>query len=106
MFRTNDGPNRHLDFVLSGHTFTISAVVLRLDAPGTYPMLLGRPWLHMTNIKQHWQRNMISFRHEKTKVPVATEEGIPTPKDTTPYMLKLSTCSTVWPMKKSQLLGG
>ena len=52
---------RHLDFMLGGHMFTILAVVLRLEAPGAYPMLLGR-WLRTTNIKQHWQCNMISFR--------------------------------------------
>ena len=44
---------RHLDFMLGRHLFTISAVVLHLEAPGAYPMLLGRPWLRTTNIKQH-----------------------------------------------------
>ena len=58
----------HLDFTLGGHMFTISAIVLRLEAQGAYPMLLGRPWLCTTNIKQHWQRNMISFRRGKTNV--------------------------------------
>ena len=47
------GLTRHLDFMLGGHMFTISTVVLRLEAPGAYPMLLGRPWLRKTNIKQH-----------------------------------------------------
>ena len=59
---------RHLDFTLGGHMLTISAVILRLEAQGAYPMLLGRPWLRTTNIKQKWQRNMISFRRGKTKV--------------------------------------
>ena len=59
---------RHLDFTLGGHMFTISVVVLGLEAHGAYPMLLGRPWLCTANIKQHWQRNMISFRRGKTKV--------------------------------------
>ena len=31
----------HLGFTLGGHMFTISAFVLRLEAPGAYPMLLG-----------------------------------------------------------------
>ena len=64
--------------------FTISAVVLRLEAQGAYPMLLGRPWLRTTNIKQHWQRNMISFRRGKTKVRIITEERLTTPHNTTP----------------------
>ena len=57
---------RHLSFILGGHTFTILVVVLRLDAPRAYSMLLRRPWLRTANIKQHWQRKMISFRHGKT----------------------------------------
>ena len=35
---------RQLDVSLGGHTFKISAVVLHLDTPGAYPLLLGRPW--------------------------------------------------------------
>ena len=64
--------------------FTISAVVLRLEAPRAYPILLGRPWLRTTNIKQHWQQDMISFRQGKTKARPITEERISTPQNTTP----------------------
>ena len=42
-----------LDVVLGGHTFQISAVVLHLEAPGAYPLLLGRPWLKTTNIRHN-----------------------------------------------------
>ena len=42
---------RQLDFILGVHTFTISIVVLWLDALGAYPLLLGRPWLYTENIK-------------------------------------------------------
>ena len=42
---------RHLSFILGGHTFTILVVVLRLDAPGANPILLGCPCLRMANIK-------------------------------------------------------
>ena len=52
---------RNLEFTLGGHAFTVSAVILRLEAPGSYPFLLGRPWLRTANIKQHWQKNLISF---------------------------------------------
>ena len=47
-------------------------------------MLLGRPWLRTANIKQHWQRNMISFRRGKTKVRVMTEERVPVALHTAP----------------------
>mgnify|MGYP002776911508 CR=1 FL=1 len=42
-----------LDVIIGGHTFQISAVVLKLEAQGAYPLLLGRPWLRTTNIKQN-----------------------------------------------------
>mgnify|MGYP000317721734 CR=1 FL=1 len=64
--------------------FIISVVVLRLEAPRAYPLLLGRPWLWTTSIKQHWQCNMISFRGGKTKARLITEEHISTPQNTTP----------------------
>ena len=44
---------RQLDVVLGGHTFQISAMVLHLEAPRAYPLLLGRPWLKTANIKQN-----------------------------------------------------
>ena len=59
-------------------------VVLRLEAPRAYPMLLGRPWLRTANIKQHWQRNMILFRRGKTKVRVITDERVPVALNTAP----------------------
>ena len=34
---------RQLDVIIGGHTFQISAVVLKLEAQGAYPLLLGRP---------------------------------------------------------------
>ena len=40
-----------LNFVLRGHTFTISTVVLRLEALEAYPLLLRCPYLLTTNIK-------------------------------------------------------
>ena len=75
---------RRLDFILRGHTFMISVVVLLLDALRAYPMLLGRPWLRTANIKQYWQCNMTTFWRGKTKLCVVTEEQVATPKDTTP----------------------
>ena len=43
---------RKLGIIVGGHRFDILAVVLALDAPGTYPILLGRLWLQAANIKQ------------------------------------------------------
>ena len=31
---------RNLDFILGGHAFTVSMVILQLEAPGSYPFLL------------------------------------------------------------------
>ena len=69
---------QNLEFILGGHTFTVSAIVLRLDAPGAYPLLLGRLWLRTANIKQHWRHNTISFCRGKKKFLIITEERITT----------------------------
>ena len=42
-----------LVIVIGRHMIEISAVVLALDAPGEYPILLGRPWLCSVSIKQN-----------------------------------------------------
>ena len=42
---------RKLSIVVGGHLFEISAVVLSLESPGAYALLLGRPWLRSANIK-------------------------------------------------------
>ena len=77
---------RHLDFVLKGHTFTISTIVLSLDAPSAYLIMLGWSWLRTANIKQNWQGNIIYFHRGKTKIYVPIEEHILTTKDTTRSM--------------------
>ena len=61
---------RQLELSIGGHMFQISTIVLKLDALGAHPLLLCRPWLKTTNIKQSWQKNIISFRRGKTKVRV------------------------------------
>ena len=75
---------RKLGIIIGGHRFEISAVVLSLNAPGAYPILLGRPWLRSANIKQSWKHNCISFRRGRTKVRVPTEELATQPKKITP----------------------
>ena len=35
-------------------TFFILAIFLHFEAPSAYTILLGRPWLWTTNIKQNW----------------------------------------------------
>ena len=44
---------RNLDITIGRYPFAISVVMLQLDAPRVYPLLLGRPWLQTTNIKQN-----------------------------------------------------
>ena len=57
---------RDLDVTIGGHAFRISAVVLQLNVQGVYPLLLGRPWLKATNIKQNWNKNVLTFRKART----------------------------------------
>ena len=75
---------RDLDVTIGGHTFGIYAVVLQLKVQGAYPLLLGRPWLRTTHIKQNWQKNVITFRRGKTKVRVGTQPRVTTSKEVTP----------------------
>ena len=71
---------RKLRIVIGGHTFEISTVVLALDTLEAYPILLGRPWLLSSNMKQNWQHNYISFRRDRSKVQVPTQEKPPPPR--------------------------
>ena len=72
---------RKLSIVVEGQLFEISAVVLSLESPRAYPLLLGRPWLRSTNIKQNWQHNNLSFHRGRVKVRVPMEESTPAPKE-------------------------
>ena len=60
-----------LSIIIGGHMFEISAIVLALEAPGAYPLLLGRQWLCSANIKQNWQHNHISFPQGRAKIRVS-----------------------------------
>ena len=82
------GLTQQLDIVIEGHTFQISVVVLRLAAPGVYPLLLGRPWLRMDNIQQNWWKNVLTSRNGKTKIRVLTQEQVATSHDCVPLYAK------------------
>ena len=75
---------RDLEVTIGGHAFWISTMVLQLNAQGAYPLLLGRPWLQTTHIKQNWQRNIITFQHGKAKVRVPTHPRMGASKEWTP----------------------
>ena len=59
---------RQLDVILGGHTFQISVAMLHMEAPRAYPLLLSQSWLKMANIKQNWNRNVLTIRKGKTKI--------------------------------------
>ena len=52
--------------------------MLHLEAPGAYPLLLGRPWLKTTNIKQNWNQNLLTSRKGKNKIRVSTQNKVST----------------------------
>ena len=70
-----------LSIVVGGHLFEIYAVVLSLESPEVYPLLLGRPWLRSANIKQIWQHNNRRFPRGRAKVRVPMEESALAPKE-------------------------
>ena len=59
-------------------------MVLVLEAPGTYPLVLGRPWLRTANIKYNWQHNNISFCQGRAKIRVLMQESTPITREMTP----------------------
>ena len=55
-----------LSIVVGGHLSEIYAVVLSLESPEVYPLLLGRPWLCSANINlQHNVHTMIRTHRER-----------------------------------------
>ena len=75
---------RHLDVIFEGYSFQISTVVLQLDAVGAYPLLLGRTWLKTANIKQNWNKKVLTFWKGKSKIRVSTKEKITTSRQCLP----------------------
>ena len=49
-----------------------------MEAPRAYPLLLSQSWLKMANIKQNWNRNVLTFRKGKTWIRISTQEKINT----------------------------
>ena len=72
------GLSPQLYVILGGHTFQISAVVLHMEAPQAYPLLLGRPCLKTSDIKHNWNKNVLTFTKGKTKIHISTQEKIST----------------------------
>ena len=79
---------RKLEIVVGSYAFEISAIVLALEAPGAYPLLLGRPWLRSANIKQNWQHNHLGFRRGRAKIRVPMQESAPTAKEISPLYVQ------------------
>jgi hypothetical protein len=71
-----------LKMEVCGMNFEIAAVILRMeDISGSYPLLLGRPWLRQARVKQDWQSDRITIRKgkKKLKLSVRTKRGLQTP---------------------------
>ena len=79
---------RQLDVIVGGHSFQILAVVLHLDATGAYLLLLGRPWRKTANIKQNWNKDILTFRKGQSKFRVSTQEKISTSRQCLPVHAK------------------
>ena len=75
---------RQLDIIIGRYNFQISAMVLQLDSVGAYPLFLGRPWVKTANIKQNWNKNVLTFRKGKSKIRVSTKQKITTSRQCLP----------------------
>jgi hypothetical protein len=42
--------------IIARHTYLLNYVVIRVDVENPFPVLLGRPWLYLANVKVDWKR--------------------------------------------------
>ena len=77
-----------LTITVGGHMFKMLAILLALEAPRAYPLLLGQPWYSSANIVQQWQHNNISFCRGHAKIRVPTQESTLPTKSMTPLYLE------------------
>ena len=63
-------------------------MLLALEAPGAYPLLLGQACLRSANMKQNWQHNYLSFGRGRAKVRVPMQESAPAPKEISPLYVE------------------
>ena len=75
---------RELDVIVGVYTFQISTVVLQLDDVGAYPLMLARSWLKTANIKQNWNKKVLTLWKDKSKIRVFTKDKITTSKQCLP----------------------
>jgi hypothetical protein len=41
---------------IAGHTYLLNYMVIRVDVGNPFPVLLGRPWLYLADVKVDWER--------------------------------------------------
>lgn len=59
---------RDLIITVEGLQFTTTFTVLQMEGnEGSYPMLLGRPWLHMAKVKHSWANDRVTLRMGRKK---------------------------------------
>ena len=51
--------------------------------------MLGQPWLKTTNIKQNWNKNVLTFRKGKSKIRVCTNKKITTSRQCLPIHVEV-----------------
>ena len=62
---------RNVEITIAGLKFVTTFTVLRMEGDeGSYPMLLGRPWLRMAGVKHNWADDEIVIRRGKNKKKV------------------------------------
>jgi hypothetical protein len=57
---------------IAGHTYLLNYVVIRVDVGNPFPVLLGRPWLYLADVKVDWKRQ--EFRIGKSEAVLSWQK--------------------------------
>jgi hypothetical protein len=55
------GQLSQLPTTVAGHTYLLNYVIICVDVGTPFPILLGRPWLYLADVKVDWKRKEFRF---------------------------------------------
>ena len=54
---------------ISGHTYPLNYIVIRVTSGKPFPILLGRPWLYTAGVKVNWEKKCFVFGDPPVSIP-------------------------------------
>ena len=59
--------------IIAGHTYLLNYVVIKVETGTPFPVLLGRPWLYLANVRVDWKKK--EFRFGKPQAVLSWRKG-------------------------------